>query len=146
LLAEADSLLRQAHQLGCLSAFTVSGELIQRLTRQHCAARPSISNSCERRRGDTLPPNTRAELRRDMARLRLITDQIREFEAARAARIDHAPAQGANAMVLLLARVVGVGLETADMLVHETPPAACATAGRWRATPASPGHRTRALI
>src|SRR3954451_5545413 len=54
--------------------------------------------------------------------------------------------QGANAMVLLLARVVGVGLETADMLVHETPPAACATAGRWRATPASPGHRTRALI
>jgi transposase len=96
--------------------------------------------------GDTLPPNTRAELRRDMARLRLLTDQIREFEAARAARIDHAPAQGANAMVLLLARVVGVGLETADMLVHETPPAACATAGRWRATPASPGHRTRALI
>jgi transposase len=96
--------------------------------------------------GDTLPPNTRAELRRDMARLRLITDQIREFEAAPHVRIDHAPAQGANAMVLLLARVVGVGLETADMLVHETPPAACATAGRWLATPASPGHRTRALI
>src|SRR3712207_2886761 len=69
--------------------------------------------------GDALPPNTRAELRRDMARLRLITDQIRELEATRAARIEHAPAQGANAMVLLLARVVGVGLETADMLVHE---------------------------
>src|SRR5215203_6155101 len=69
--------------------------------------------------GDALPPNTRAELQRDMARLRLITDQIRELEIARAARIDHAPAQGANVMVLLLARVVGVGLETADMLVHE---------------------------
>jgi transposase len=69
--------------------------------------------------GDALPPNTRAELRRDMARLRLITDQIRELETARAARIDQAPAQGANAMVLLLARVVGVGVETADMLVHE---------------------------
>ena len=69
--------------------------------------------------GEALPPNTRAELRRDMARLRLITDQIRELEIARAARIDHAPAQGANVMVLLLARVVGVGLETADMLVHE---------------------------
>jgi transposase len=81
-----------------------------------------------------------------MARLRLITDQIREFEAARAARIDHAPTQGANAMVLLLARVVGVGLETADMLVHEIPSRGLRDRGRWRATPASPGHRTRALI
>ena len=54
-----------------------------------------------------------------MARLRLITDQIRELEAARVVRIEQAPDQGANPMVLLLARVVGVGIETADMLVHE---------------------------
>ena len=66
-----------------------------------------------------LPPNTLAELRRDMARLRFLADQIRELEHARATRVDHAPAQGPHAMVLLLARVVGVGIETADMLVHE---------------------------
>jgi len=69
--------------------------------------------------GVALPPNTLAELRRDMARLRFITDQIREVEDARAERIERAPAEGANAMVRLLARVVGVGVETADMLVHE---------------------------
>jgi transposase len=69
--------------------------------------------------GVALPPNTLAELRRDMARLRFITDQIRQVEDARAERIERAPAQGANAMVRLLAQVVGVGVETADMLVHE---------------------------
>src|SRR5215204_5855371 len=33
--------------------------------------------------GAPLPPNTLAELRRDMARLRFVLDQIREIEAAR---------------------------------------------------------------
>ena len=47
-------------------------------------------------------------------------------------------------MVQLLVRVVGVGTETADMLAHEILSPACATAGRWRATPASPARRTRA--
>jgi transposase len=69
--------------------------------------------------GATLPPNTRAELQRDMARLRFVTDQIRELEAARAERLEHAPETGPNAMIRLLARVVGVGIETADMLVQE---------------------------
>ena len=69
--------------------------------------------------GDALPPNTLSELRRDMARLRLIRDQINEVEAARSERLDAAPATGLNAMVRLLARVIGVGAETADMLVHE---------------------------
>ena len=69
--------------------------------------------------GDALPPNTLSELRRDMARLRLIRDQILEVEAARAERLEAAPAKGQNAMVRLLARVIGVGVETADMLVHE---------------------------
>jgi transposase len=69
--------------------------------------------------GDALPPNTLAELRRDMARLRLIRDQITEVEATRSERLDAAPAMGPNAMVRLLARVIGVGVETADMLVHE---------------------------
>jgi transposase len=69
--------------------------------------------------GDALPPNTLSELRRDMARLHLVRDQIKELEAARAERLEAAPASGQNAMVRLLARVIGVGVETADMLVHE---------------------------
>jgi transposase len=69
--------------------------------------------------GVSLPPNTLAELRRDMARLRFVMDQINEIEAARLQRLERAPAEGPPAMVRLLARVIGVGLETADMLVHE---------------------------
>ena len=69
--------------------------------------------------GVTVPPNTLAELRRDMARLRFVRDQIRELEAARVERLEHAPETGPNAMIRLLARVVGVGIETADMLVQE---------------------------
>ena len=69
--------------------------------------------------GAPLPPNTLAELQRDMARLRFIMEQIREIEATRAARIAQHPEQANHAMILLLARVIGVGIETADMLVHE---------------------------
>jgi len=70
--------------------------------------------------GAPLPPNTLAELRRDMARLRLVREQVAELEAARLERLRQAPAEDRpHAMVRLLARVVGVGLETADMLVRE---------------------------
>jgi transposase len=69
--------------------------------------------------GVILPPNTLAELQRDMARLRFVREQIEEIEAARTERLEQAPGEGQNAMVRLLARVVGVGIETADMLVQE---------------------------
>jgi len=69
--------------------------------------------------GTALPPNTRAELHRDMARLQFVMEQIQQIEAARSQRLEQAGAEGPNAMVRLLAQVVGVGLETADMLVHE---------------------------
>jgi transposase len=70
--------------------------------------------------GAPLPPNTLAELRRDMARLRLVRDQIAQVEAARLERLRQAPAEDrSHAMVRLLARVIGVGVETADMLVRE---------------------------
>jgi transposase len=69
--------------------------------------------------GVSLPPNTLAELRRDMARLRFVMDQINQIEAARLQRLEQAPAEEPYAKVRLLARVIGVGLETADMLVHE---------------------------
>jgi transposase len=68
---------------------------------------------------EPIPPNTLAELRRDMERRRLVRDQIRQIEEARVERLEHAPCDGPHAMVRLLARVIGVGLETADMLVHE---------------------------
>ena len=54
-----------------------------------------------------------------MARLRFVIDQVREIEAARLERLEQRPDEGAHAMVRLLARVIGVGVETADMLVHE---------------------------
>src|SRR6266700_2848594 len=69
--------------------------------------------------GMPLPSNTLAELRGDLARLQLINDQIREIEAARCRRLEQRPDDGAHPMVRLLARVVGVGIETADMLVQE---------------------------
>jgi transposase len=69
--------------------------------------------------GEPIPPNTLAELRRDMERRRLISDQIRQIEDARLERIEQAPGDGPHAMVRLLARVIGVGIETADMLVQE---------------------------
>ncbi len=69
--------------------------------------------------GAPLLPNTLAELRRDLARLRLVSDQIKEIEATRLERLERQPGQGPHPMVRLLARVIGVGIETADMLVHE---------------------------
>ena len=69
--------------------------------------------------GDPIPPNTLAELRRDMVRRRLVSDQIRQIENARLERLEHASGDGPHAMVRLLARVIGVGTETADMLVQE---------------------------
>jgi transposase len=87
--------------------------------------KPTLRNAPERLdelrtpEGGTLPPNTQAELRREMARLRFVTGQIREIERARVERLERAPAKTSTLMVRMLARVIGVGLETADMLVHE---------------------------
>jgi transposase len=69
--------------------------------------------------GVPLPPNTLAEIERDMARLALVREQIEAIERTRLERLQQGPAEGPNAMVLLLARVIGVGVETADMLVQE---------------------------
>ena len=47
-------------------------------------------------------------------------DTNENFEAqARLERLEQAPVHGPDAMVRLLARVIGVGVETADMLVRE---------------------------
>jgi transposase len=69
--------------------------------------------------GEPIPPNTTAELRRDMARRQFIRQQIMEIETARQQHHAKGSGDGPNAMVRLLARVIGVGIETADMLVRE---------------------------
>ena len=69
--------------------------------------------------GEPVPPNTQAELRRDMARLRLVRDQIKAIETTRNQQLAATPEKGTHPMVRLLARAMGIGIETADMLVHE---------------------------
>jgi transposase len=66
-----------------------------------------------------IPPNMLDEMRRDMARLAWVREQINAIEQARLERLKRAPATGPHAMVRMLARVIGVGVETADMLVQE---------------------------
>src|SRR5215203_7527312 len=56
--------------------------------------------------GVPLPPNTLLELRRDMARLRFVMDQIKEVEEARAQELERAPPDKPHVMVRLLARVI----------------------------------------
>src|SRR5437764_1662598 len=69
--------------------------------------------------GMPLPPNTLAELQRDMARLGFVVSQIREIEEARQKRLEQQHETGPHGMVRQLARIVGIGVETADLLVHE---------------------------
>ena len=87
--------------------------------------RPTLAHAAERMEalrtpeGAAVPFNTLAELRRDVARLQFVKQQIKEIEVARAERLERTPGEGRNPMVRLLAQVVGVGIETADMLVQE---------------------------
>ena len=69
--------------------------------------------------GEPLPPNTMAELRHDLVRLQVIREQIRAIERARLERLKRAPRQGTHPMMRMLARILGIGIETADLLVHE---------------------------
>ncbi|MCA0045872.1 hypothetical protein LB577_02700 [Mesorhizobium sp. B283B1A] len=70
--------------------------------------------------GTPLPDNSRAELYRFLERLNLVRAQIRAIEQERLRRLAAAPAAAnGHAMVRLLARIIGIGVETADMLVHE---------------------------
>ena len=87
--------------------------------------RPTLRNAAEHLaalstpEGSPLPPNVAAELERDIVRLRLVIGQIKQIEEARRQRLGEQPERAPHAMVRLLARVVGIGIETADMLVNE---------------------------
>ena len=69
--------------------------------------------------GEPIPPNTLAELRRDFERKQLVAEQIRQIESVRLQQLKQAPEARPNLMVLVLMRVIGIGIETADMLVQE---------------------------
>ena len=82
--------------------------------------KPTLRKAAERlatlhtAEGMPLPPNTLAELQRDMARLSFVVSQIGEIEDARQNRLEQQPETEPHSMVRRLARVVGVGIETAD--------------------------------
>lgn len=69
--------------------------------------------------GVAIPPNTLAELERDQARLAVVHEQIKAIEKGRLQQLAQAPDNGPPATVRLLSRILGVGVETADMLVRE---------------------------
>jgi hypothetical protein len=66
-----------------------------------------------------------------LARFALNLDQKSDFLTARLERLEQAPTEKSHAMVRLLARVIGIGVETADMLVREV----LSRNLRWPATP-----------
>jgi transposase len=69
--------------------------------------------------GEALPPEALAELKRTVERLRLAKQQIAEIDARQERRLEEAPQAGLNPMILILARVFGVGQMTAEALVRE---------------------------
>jgi transposase len=69
--------------------------------------------------GIALPPNTVAALRRHMERLRVTKEHIKVIEQTRLQRLQRDPADKFNAMVFLLVRIIGLGVETAEQLVRE---------------------------
>jgi len=80
---------------------------------------PQLLESLRTPEDSPIPPNTLDEMRRDLARLALIREQIKAIEQARLARLEQAPQTGPNAMIRMLASIRGVGIETAEMLVQE---------------------------
>jgi transposase len=80
---------------------------------------PQLLETLHTPENSPIPPNTLDEMRRDLARLSIVREQIKAIEESRLMRLEQAPQTAPNAMILLLASIVGVGIETADMLVQE---------------------------
>src|SRR3981189_870744 len=98
---------------GCLARLGIRGfkPTLQRA--------PRLLSTLRTPEGTPFPPNSPAEMGRALARLHFGERQIREIETARLERLEQAPTEKSHAMARLLARVIGVGVETADMLVRE---------------------------
>jgi transposase len=68
---------------------------------------------------ELLPPHTLAELSRAGERLQQIQAQIAAIDTAQRQRLRENPEAGLHPMIVLLARVYGLGLATAELLVRE---------------------------
>jgi transposase len=117
-LRERDRLVGDATRLvnrmkGLLALHGVAAFNVRSRT---AAARLRVLRTAE---GETLPPNTLAELLRAGERLHQIQAQIAAIEAAQQQRLKEAPEAGPHPMILLLAKVRGVGVATAELLVRE---------------------------
>jgi len=111
---------------------TLTGEASRLVNRMKaCLARLGIRNFNVKERGAAarldglrtgegvpLPPLTRAELSRDLARLALVRAQLKEVEKARREQLRHGPAVYQR-QVRTLGQVYGLGMPTADMLSTE---------------------------
>jgi transposase len=80
---------------------------------------PEKLDSVRTPEGIPVPPNAVAALRRHMERFRVIKEQMKMIERTRLQHLQRDPAEKFNAMVFLLVRIIGLGLETAEQLVHE---------------------------
>ena len=113
--------------------------------------KPTLRNAAERLEtlrtpeGAPLPPNTLAELRRDMARLRFVAEQIRQVEEARLeSGWSGSRRPGRTRWSGCWPGSSGSASRRRTCWCTRSSRAACGTAGRWRATPASRDRRTRA--
>jgi transposase len=69
--------------------------------------------------GVSLPANTLAELEHDLARLRLVEEQLTAIETERKTRLATTVRDKHTTMMRQMNRVVGLGLEVADVLASE---------------------------
>jgi transposase len=69
--------------------------------------------------GRPLPPKTMGKLRRLLAQHRLLSEQMKEIEAARQQVVTATDPDRIERMIQMLVRFVGLGVETATVLAHE---------------------------
>ncbi len=69
--------------------------------------------------GEPIPPYTLAELYRGLERLAMVRKHIAAIELARRHRLKATPEAGTHPLILMIAKIRGIGVETAEMLVHE---------------------------
>ncbi|MGB7045322.1 MAG: hypothetical protein WBD65_10575, partial [Methylocella sp.] len=90
------------------------------------------------------PANTLVEFYRDLARLRSVRERLAAIEKSRLDELKRRPKYGPHAMTLMLAQVIGIGIETPDMLVHEVLSRGLRDrrpVARYAGTTGSPGER-----
>ena len=80
---------------------------------------PKKLDSVRTPEGIPLPSNAVAALQRHMERFRIINEQIKAIERTRLQRLQRDPPEKFNAMVFLLVRIIGLGVETGEQLVRE---------------------------